>query len=358
MSKNFEEEYRQMIDSELPDLWSRIEAQLPKTAAAMQEPVENENITTPASESVGNEDIVTPVSETVRNGKNVTPASEMVRNGDIITPAPESVRNGDAVTVGRRKLSRHQWMPAVIAAAAAVLCVIAALPMLFIPRNTNTARQDMAEDSASGGADGGVVATAEDADMSYEMADETKGNDNDSSEDLSAPELAVGSQAAGIDDMAPTAESMTAALAENLAYDTDDAYGDNALQNEEEAAVGEDAPNYVQMEVRILDSITSEDGEIFYEAAVLQNEGNISEKGIRIYFRRAKEGEEQKDYADISFRQGEMYLLYLYGSNETLASYGIEGGMEDRNGGVDETENKDEELYRSEMYIVYDAILN
>lgn len=355
MSKNFEEEYRQMIDSELPDLWSRIEAQLPKTAAVMQEAVgetKESGEITPVSETVRNGDIVTPAPETVRNEENVTPASEMVRNGDIITPALETVRNGDAVTAGRRKLSRHQWMPVAIAAAAAVLCVIAALPMLFSPRNTNTARQEMTDDKVSGGTDGGTVATAEDADMSYEMADETKGND--SSEDLSAPpEFAV-----GIDNMAPTAESMTAAPAENLAYDTDSVYGSNALQNEEEAAVGEDTPNYVQMEVRILDSITSEDGEVFYEAAVLQNEGNISEKGIRIYFRRAKEGEEQYDYADVSFRQGETYLLYLYGSNETLASYGIEGGMEDRNGGADETGNKDEELYRSEMYIVYNAILN
>lgn len=333
MSKHFEEEYRQMIDSELPDLWGRIEAQLPRTAAVMPE----------------------PVGETKESGE-ITPISEPVRNSENVTPAPEPVRNGDVVTAGRRKLFRHQWMPAAIAAAAAVLCAVAALPVLFNPRNTNTARQEMTDDKVSGGAGGDAVATAEDADMSYEMADEAKGND--SSEDLSAPEFAVESQAAGIDDMTSTSGSMTAATSEDLAYDTDDAYGGNALQNGEEAVVREDTPNYVRMEVRILDSITSEDGEVFYEAAVLQNEGNISEKGIRIYFRRAKEGEEQYDYADVSFLQGETYLLYLYGSNETLASYGIEDGSVDRNGGADETGNKDEELYRSEIYIVYDAVLN
>lgn len=288
MSKNFEEEYRQMIDSELPDLWDRIEAQLPKTAAAM--PV---------------------VSEETE----------------------------------RRKIFYKKWMPALIVGAAALIFVIAAFPVLFLPRSKGDESGVMNE--AAGCADnGGAMDMAAAPDMYCEAADydeiplgetaaATQGVDEDS-------------KSGDFDDTTETAapSAMEDAMQNSINYYDEPVSGSQSNAGVEPGAEemnSEEAPDLYQVEVQILDCMVTEEGETFYEAAVLQNGDNDFEKGMRVYFRCAGEDEAQRDGADASFRRGEKYILSLYGSDETLESYGIE--------------IKAGELYGEEMHIVYEVIL-
>lgn len=275
MSKNFEEEYRQMIDSELPDLWDRIEAQLPKSEAAVSEETE------------------------------------------IV------------VTVGSSRNFRNRWMPAVVAIAAALLFVIAALPVLFLPRGNDKFNESLMMNEAAGCADdGGAMDMAAAPDMYCEAADY---------DEIPQGETAAATQGYDEDTKSGDFDGTTETAAPSVMED--------AAQNSSnyDEMNSEEAPDLYQVEVQILDRIQKEEGETFYEAAVLQKGENDSQKGVRIYFRCAGEGEAQRDCADASFRRGEKYILSLYGSGETLESYGIEAGKE--------------ELYGEEMYIVYEIIL-
>lgn len=280
MSKNFEEEYRQMIDSELPDLWDRIEAQLPKTAAAM--PV---------------------VSEETE----------------------------------RRKIFYKRWMPALIVGAAALVFVIAAFPVLFLPRSKGDESPMMNE--AAGCADnGGAMDMAAAPDMYCEAADY---------DEIPQEETAVAIQGFDEDSKSGDFDDITETAAPSAMEDAaQNNINDDELVSGSQSNAGvepEEAPDLFQVEVQILDRMITEEGETFYEAAVLQNGGNGYQKGIRMYFRCAGEGEAQRDGVDVSFRQGEKYILSLYASDETLESY--------------EIEVEKEELYGMEMYIVYEVIL-
>lgn len=270
MSKNFEEEYRQMIDSELPDLWDRIEAQLPKAATAM--PVVSEE------------------------------------------------------TEGR-KLFYKRWMPAVIAGAAALLFVIAAFPVLFLPRDKVNENGIMLEATDTADA-GGAMDMAIAPDMCCEAADY---------DEIPQGETAAATQGVDEDNKSVDFDGTTETAAPSV---TEDAAQNRSNYDEMNS---EEAPDLYQLEVLILDRILKEEGATFYEAAVLQNGDDGSQKGIRVYFRCAGEDEARSDSADASFRRGEKYILSLYGSGETLESYGIEAGKE--------------ELYGEEMYIVYEIIL-
>ncbi|MDE6529978.1 MAG: anti-sigma factor [Lachnospiraceae bacterium] len=286
MSKNFEEEYRQMIDSELPDLWDRIEAQLPKTAAAVSEEV---------------------------------------------------------VTVGSSRHFRNRWMPAVITMAAALLFVIAALPVLFFPRGKESSMRN----ESAGAADYDGTMMADDA-GEYYGAENGCSDGKFGEEPAAEPLLGIQSMFGDSDCATETAES---SMAQDTAQDAADYAPTNGassveemeMEPEEAAMNSEEIPDLYQVEVQIIDCILKEEGEIFYEAAVLQNGVNGSQKGIRVYFRCAREGEAQSDGADVSLRQGEKYILSLYVSDETLESYGIE--------------SRDGELYGEEMYIVYEVVL-
>lgn len=287
MSKNFEEEYRQMIDSELPDLWDRIEAQLPKAATAM--PVVSEE------------------------------------------------------TEGR-KLFYKRWMPAVIAGAAALIFVIAALPVLFLPRDKVNENGIMLEATDTADA-GGAMDMAAAPDMCCEAAD---------CDEIPLEETATATQ--GVDEDSKSgdfdgttetaAPSVTEDAAQNSINDDEsvsDSQSNAGAERSEDEMNSEEIPDLYQVEVQILDCVVTEEGETFYETVVLQNGETGFQKGIRMYFRCAGEGEAQRDCADASFRRGEKYILSLYGSGEMLESYGIEAGKE--------------ELYGEEMYIVYEIIL-
>lgn len=292
MSKNFEEEYRQMIDSELPDLWDRIEAQLPKSEAAVSEETE------------------------------------------IV------------VTVGSSRNFRNRWMPAVVAIAAALLFVIAALPVLFLPRGNDKFNESLMMNEAAGCADnGGAMDMAAAPDMYCEAADY---------DEIPLEETATATQ--GVDEDSKSgdfdgttetaAPSVTEDAAQNSINDDEsvsDSQSNAGAERSEDEMNSEEIPDLYQVEVQILDCVVTEEGETFYETVVLQNGETGFQKGIRMYFRCAGEGEAQRDCADASFRRGEKYILSLYGSGEMLESYGIEAGKE--------------ELYGEEMYIVYEIIL-
>ncbi len=303
MSKNFEEEYRQMIDSQLPDLWDRIEAQLPKSAAVM--PVVSEETEASVSGTVNKE---------------------------------------EAVTARRRRHFHTRWMPAVIAVAAALLFVIAALPVLFLPRGKKASDGSQMMNEAAGCADdGGTMGTADDPDMYCDA------------EDGYYDGIPLGETATAAPQFDENGESEKAGCTEQAAENlmTQDGSADYAPTNDVSSVAesepeadeinSEEIPDLYQVEVQILERILTEEGEIFY-AVVLQNGVNDFEKGMRIYFRCAGEGEAQGDCADASFRRGEKYILSLYGSGETLESYGIDAGKE--------------ELYGEEMYIVFEIIKN
>lgn len=306
MSKNFEEEYRQMIDSELPDLWDRIEAQLPKAAAAMP-----------------------PVSEETEASISGT------------------VKKEETVTARRKRHFHNRWMPAVIVGAAALIFVIAAFPVLFLPRGNVKGDESLMMNGATGCADDGyAMDMGDDPNMYCEAADDdeiplgetvaatqgvdedTKSGDFDGTTETAAP------------------SAMEDAAQNSINYD-DESVSDsqsNAGAGPEETAMElEETPDLYQVEVQILDRMITEEGETFYEAMVLQDGENGYQKGIRMYFRCAGEGEAQRDGVDASFRRGEKYILSLYGSGETIESY--------------EIEIKDGELYGEEMYIVYEVIL-
>lgn len=298
MSKNFEEEYRQMIDSELPDLWARIEAQLPKAAAtAVLERTEANGQTASVSETGGHE---------------------------------------TAVAAGHRKRFHSRWMPMAIAGAAAVLCLLAALPVLFLPRNSEDKYQtDNAE--PEDGFSGCAADMAADADYGVDPAEVYPADE--AMEEPDAASFDAGCQAEETNSIAPQDSS---ALEDGMWQDADSVpEGSVSQEVETESAVVEE-DGFSQIEVQILDCISEEDGEVFYEAAVLQNGNSDSQKGIRVYFRAARDGEEQDGRAGVSFLQGEKYVLSIYQSGETLESYGIEAGKED--------------LYGMEMYIVYEVI--
>lgn len=298
MSKNFEEEYRQMIDSDLPDLWARIEAQLPKAAAtAVLERTEANGQTASASETNGHK---------------------------------------AAAAAGHRKRFHGRWMPMAIAGAAAVLCILAALPVLFLPRNSEDKCQtDSAEQEE--GYSGCVADMAADADNGVDPADVYPAGE--AMEEPDAASFDAGCQDGGTNSIAPQEPS---AFEDGMWQDADSApEGSVSQEVETESAVVEEN-GFSQLEVQILDCISEEDGEVFYEAAVLQNGDSDSQKRIRVYFRAARDGEEQDGGAGVSFLQGEKYVLSIYQSGETLESYGIEAGKE--------------ELYGTEMYIVYEVI--
>ncbi len=295
MSRNFEEEYRQMIDSELPDLWDRIEAQLPDVAAASE------------------------VSER-------------------ISSVSETSKTGNAGADRRRKRFPDRRMRSVIAAAAAILCILAALPVLFLPRKDMSDSEANIAAQEDGAVAGGSMDTAETAadcgaDEYYENSLET------------LPEEPIENGDAGTC-MPEDADFMTE-MAEPTSDNTDTQgiagiAPTDGSQSGAEAEATEEEPDLYQVEVRILDCIQGEQGETYYEAAVLQNAENGVEDEIRLYFRCAGEGEAQNNRADVSFRQGETYVLCLYGSGETVEDY----GADDRNG----------DLYENEMYIVYEVI--
>lgn len=288
MSKNFEEEYRQMIDSELPDLWDRIEAQLPKAAAD--------------------------------------------------TPALSEETKG-------RKFFYKRWMPAVIVGAAALIFVIAAFPVLFLPRGKDDESPMMNEAAGCADSDGAMDMAAA-PDMYCEAAD----YDEIPQEETAAAiqEFDEDSKSGNFDGTTETAapSAMEDAAQDSTNYDDEPMSGSQSnagVEPETEETNSEEVQDLYQVEVQILDRMITEEGETFYEAAVLQNGGNGYQKGIRMYFRWAGEDEARSDCADVSLRQGEKYILSLYGSDETLESYGIE--------------IKDGELYGEEMYIVYEVIL-
>lgn len=305
MSKNFEEEYRQMIDSELPDLWDRIEAQLPKAAAAMP--------------------LVSEETEVSISG---------------------TVKKEETVTARRRRRFHSRWMPAVIVGAAALIFVIAAFPVLFLPRGKGDESGVM--NGAAGCADAdGAMGMAVAPDMYCETADDneillgepvaaTQGDDEDNTKS--------GDFDGTTETAAPSA--MEDGAQNSINYNdvpVSDSQSNAGAEPEETAMELEETPDLYQVEVQILDRMITEEGETFYEAVVLQNGENGFQKGIRMYFRCAGEGEAQRDGVDASFRRGEKYILSLYGSGETLESY--------------EIEIKDGELYGEEMYIVYEVIL-
>lgn len=309
MSKNFEEEYRQMIDSELPDLWDRIEAQLPKAAAAM--PVVSEETEVSVSGTVNKE---------------------------------------ETVTARGRKLFYKRWMPAVIAGAAALLFVIAAFPVLFLPRDKVNEEGIMLETTDTADA-GGAMGMAIAPDICCEAAD---------CDEIPLEETATATQGVDEDsksvDFDGTTETAAPSVTEDAAQNSNN-YDDKlvndsqsnagtepeAAESDSEEINSEETLDLYQLEVRILDRILKEEGATFYEAAVLQNGDNGSQKGIRVYFRCAGEDEARSDSGNASFRRGEKYILSLYSSGETLESYGIE--------------SKDGELYGEEMYIVYEVVL-
>ncbi|MDE6712941.1 MAG: anti-sigma factor [Lachnospiraceae bacterium] len=307
MSKNFEEEYRQMIDSELPDLWDRIEAQLPKAAAAM-----------PA----------------------VSEQTEASISG--------TVKMEEAVPVRRKRHFHNRWMPAVIVGAAALIFVIAAFPVLFLPRSKSDESERMNE--AEGCADnGGAMDMGDDPNM-Y-MYCEAADYDEIPQEETAAAiqEFDEDSKSGNFDGTTETAapSAMEDAAQNSINYDDEPVSGSQSndeTEPEAEEMNSEEAPDLYQIEVQILDRMITEEGETFYEAVVLQNGGNGYQKGIRMYFRFAREDEARSDSADVSLQQGEKYILSLYASGEMLESYGIE--------------SKDGELYGEEMYIVYEIIKN
>ncbi|MDE6687568.1 MAG: hypothetical protein K2K17_09650 [Lachnospiraceae bacterium] len=305
MSKNFEEEYRQMIDSELPDLWDRIEAQLPKAAAAM-----------PA---------VSEETEASVSGK---------------------IKKEEAVTAGGRKIFYNRWMPVMIVGAAALIFVIAAFPVLFLPR-AKVDESPMMNEAAGCADDSGAMDMASAPDMYCEAADYdgNSGKGTDTAVPLFDAELQLGGSDCTTETAAPSA--MEDAAENSTDYDDVPVSGSQSNAQAEPAAEemnSEEVPGLYQVEVQILDRMITEEGETFYEAMVLQNGENGYQKGIRMYFRCAREDEAQRDCADASFRRGEKYILSLYGSDEMLESYGIE--------------IKDGELYGEEMYIVYEIIKN
>lgn len=297
MSKNFEEEYRQMIDSELPDLWDRIEAQLPKAAAAM--PVVSEETEVSVSGTVNKE---------------------------------------ETVTARGRKLFYKRWMPAVIAGAAALLFVIAAFPVLFLPRdkvNENGIMLEATDTADAGGAMGMAVAP----DICCEAAD---------CDEIPLEETATATQGVDEDsksvDFDGTTETAAPSVTEDAAQNSINYDDEPVSDSQSNAGVEpEETPDLYQVEVQILDRMITEEEETFYEAVVLQNGETGFQKGIRVYFRCAGEDEARSDSANASFRRGEKYILSLYSSGETLESYGIE--------------SKDGELYGEEMYIVYEVVL-
>ncbi len=304
MSKNFEEEYRQMIDSELPDLWNRIEAQLPKAAAAM--PAVSEETEASVSGTVNKE---------------------------------------ETVTARRKRHFHNRWMPAVIVGAAALIFVIAAFPVLFLPRGKSNESERMNE--ATGCADsGGAMDMAAAPDMYCEAAD----YDEIPQEETAVAIQSFDGDSKSVDSDGTTETAAPSAMGDaalnSTNYDDESVSGSqsNAEAEPEETAMdSEETPELYQAEVQILGRMLTEEGEIYYEAVILQNGDNGSQKGMRVYFRCAGEGEVQRDGADASFRRGEKYLLSLYASDETLESYGIEAG--------------NEELYGEEMYIVYEFII-
>lgn len=297
MSKNFEEEYRQMIDSELPDLWDRIEAQLPKAAAAM--PVVSEETEVSVSGTVNKE---------------------------------------ETVTARGRKLFYKRWMPAVIAGAAALLFVIAAFPVLFLPRdkvNENGIMLEATDTADAGGAMGMAIAP----DICCEAAD---------CDEIPLEETATATQGVDEDsksvDFDGTTETAAPSVTEDAAQNSINYDDEPVSDSQSNAGVEpEETPDLYQVEVQILDRMITEEEETFYEAVVLQNGETGFQKGIRMYFRCAGEDEARSDSANASFRRGEKYILSLYSSGETLESYGIE--------------SKDGELYGEEMYIVYEVVL-
>lgn len=320
MSKKFEEEYRQMIDSELPDLWDRIEAQLPKT------------------------DTAAVIEETAgKERTSIAAAMEEDAGKEQMSPAAEAERYEDSVNPGRRKRFQRRWMPVAIAGAAAVLCIVAALPVLLQSRDskseslTNAATQengfsggyaDMTADA--GGTDGcSADVECESAGMEPLPAEYPFGDVNADTAEETMTEDAMEQNA----DYAP----MDSAL-----QDAEEESTDSVSQGVEEKPAMAEELAATQVEVEILDCISSEDGEVFYEAAVLREGENVPKKDVRVYFRAAGDGEEQIGRADVSFLPGEKYVLSIYQSGETLESYGIETGKED--------------LYGTEMYIVYEVV--
>lgn len=320
MSKKFEEEYRQMIDSELPDLWDRIEAQLPKmdTAPAIEE-------------TAGKERTV------------VAPAMKETAGKEQMTPAAVVEEYRDSVKSARRKRFYRRWMPMAIAGAAAVLCILAIRPAfsaLTGGGSENKTDSILMENGFSG--DGGDVAAdaggtdgcsadveCESAGMEPLPAEYPFGDVNADTAEETMTEDAMEQNA----DYAP----MDSAL-----QDAEEESTDSVSQGVEEKPAMAEELAATQVEVEILDCISSEDGEVFYEAAVLREGENVPKKDVRVYFRAAGDGEEQIGRADVSFLPGEKYVLSIYQSGETLESYGIETGKED--------------LYGTEMYIVYEVV--
>ncbi len=335
MSKNFEEEYRQMIDSELPDLWDRIEVQLPKAAAA--------------AETVAEATEAAEVSEAVK-ALGATEVSEAAE-----APVSGTVKNEKAVTVGRRRLFYKRWMPAVVTGAAAILFVIAVVPMLILSKGNKSGMMNeaagFAADGATGGTGGDCVAMDVGDDPSMYCEPENEYYNEEAASETAAPTMEEEGKSTGDDCAEGAAEvpmSQDAAWnSPELTSERDNQSGAGAEPEAEESDSEEmnsaEIPDLYQAEVQILGRMLTEEGEIYYEAVVLQDGDDGFQKGMRVYFRCAGEGEAQRDGADASFRRGEKYLLSLYASDETLESYEIETG--------------DKELYAEEMYIVYEFIL-
>ena len=325
MNKNFEEEYQNMIESELPDLWDRIEAQLPDTAAARMVPetgIETEKETEKEKEK---EKVTVTGAETETANKKRHP--------------------------GKKISYRH--MTAWIMAVAAVVCVCLLLPVLSLTRQDNAAslaetEKDMEAACEAGASEESYMeAPMPEDSMSTggAMADEAvAGNSVQSTVTAEEAEEEFMTEDTVAEEMPVEADPEEAASGE----------ADSGEAVSEEAAPEEDPPRntaVVLMAVEILDRITDNRGDTLYLAEILENPEEEADTGRYLYLRYAEEGELEDYDIDVTSYEStlpelipsEKYEIYLYETEEDIREYGIK--------------TADKEQYKRNVYVIVEIPL-
>lgn len=346
MSKNFEEEYRHMIEEDIPDLWDRIEAQLPNDSTAATEEISNSS-----------EQIYSKQPDTV-------PAYQSYEQ----TKAPTEVRTEEYQSKknNKKKIFTRRRFVAWGSLAAAVFAIFIIIPILIRTGGKSAAPMNEMHSNSAGAADvaeepqsdGGmydmeyapmVVPNSIEQGYSYESAEDgyapepgapSYEPDHDRQEGMLAGETQAHVITDEEYDNSETVNPTTEPHGNNLDGKETDMPEDDVFEAE-----GEVPSEIYQAEVKILSAITTEEGSILYEAEI---HGDPDERwdsgwreGARLFL--MFKGEEENDSAVNSVSVGRSYTVSIYSSGEEVERYGI---------GVSQPGNSESSVYRTGIYII------
>lgn len=322
MSKNFEEEYRHMIEEDIPDLWDRIEAQLPNDTVAVVEESSN------ASDQIYDKQ---PDMLSARQSYEQTEEHQDKKN------------NKKRIFTRKRFIT---WG----SLAAAVFAIFIMMPILVrmgAEKGGNSAApmfdsfDVFTSNSAMDGAqsDGGY-------DMEYAPPMEMpnfieQGYSYESAGDNYAPEP-------GASFYEPEYDRQDGMLAsETEANETTGSNGKETELPEDDAVEAEaEMPSEIyQAEVKILSAIPTEEGNTLYEAEVQgepdENWDSDWREGTRLFLMFNEKEENSSAVNSVSV--GRSYTVSMYSSGEEVERYGI---------GVSQPGGSGSSVYRTGIYII------